>query len=125
MDRQKPGAPNIDEFEDLLKVWKGLSSIYARRGIDLAQIARDLVSAKRESLARWVSVGNFDALCKSGCSEYSLVFSLRVIEWSRSRERQLERAAGPARTRDQVAVLFERAASALEEFAKSFGCCLG
>jgi hypothetical protein len=29
MDRQKPGAPNIDGLRDLEQVWNRLSSIYA------------------------------------------------------------------------------------------------
>jgi hypothetical protein len=120
MDRQKPGAPNIDAFEDLLQVWKGLSAIYASKGINLPQIARGLLKAKREALARWASVGSFDALCKSGCNEYSILFSLHVMEASRSRASKLERAAGPARKRGQVTRLFERAANDLEEFAKLF-----
>jgi hypothetical protein len=96
MDRQKPGTPNNDELEDLLKVWTGLCSIYIRKGVDLPGLARALLKRKRESLARWASLGDFDALCKSGCNEYSLVFSLRVIEWSRSRASKLELAAcGP------------------------------
>ncbi len=119
MDRQKPGTPNKGELDDLLNVWTGLCSIYTRKGVDLPELARALLKGKRESLARWASVGNFDALCKSGCNEYSLVFSLQVIEWSHSRASKFERAAGPARRRDRVAGQLDRAASALEEFAKS------
>jgi hypothetical protein len=119
MDRQKPGASNIDAFEDLLKVWKGLSSIYASKGIDLLQLARDLVKDKRKSLSRWASEGSFDALCEAGCNRYSLVLPLKVIEWARSRANKLQQAAGPARRRQQVAGLLERSASVLEEFVKS------
>ena len=120
MDRQKPRTPNKHKLEDLLNVWTGLCSIYARKGVDLPELARALLKGKRESLARWSSVGSFDDLCKSGCNEYSLVFSLKLIEWSGSRASKFERAAGPARRRDQVAGQLERAASALERFAKSF-----
>ena len=47
------------------------------------------------------------------------MLSLQVIEWSQSSANKWQRAAGPARRRDQLARLLEGAASALEESLKS------
>jgi hypothetical protein len=62
----QPRCP-VQQFERVRERFRtGLSSIYTSKGIDLPQLARALVKAKRESLDRWVSQSNFNALWQGG-----------------------------------------------------------
>jgi hypothetical protein len=116
MDRPKPRIKSLD---DLQQVWKGLSSIYANKGVDLPQVARDLVKERKKSLDRWASIDSFNALSEEGCNEYSLVLCLKLTQSARSHKHKFQRALGSGRERDQAARSFEKAAGALERFITS------
>jgi hypothetical protein len=111
--------PRIQSLDDLQQVWNGLSSIYASKGVDLPQVARDLVKKRKESLDRWASIDSFNALSVEGCNEYSLVLCLKLTESARAHTHKFQRALGSGRERDQAARSFDKAAAALERFITS------
>src|SRR5438309_10292608 len=73
----KPKGP--DSFSELRELWKMHSATWAAKGIDFPKFVHALAKYKRDSLSKWASEGDFDQLCRKGCSEVSFAIALWIV----------------------------------------------
>jgi hypothetical protein len=109
-----------DEFSELKQFWETYCSIYAGKGVDVAQMWTDWAKSKRDSLKEWSAEGNFDGLCESGCAPLILAVTVASFRPLGAFERQWRLIVGNSRKRDQKVLALEKAATALEELQNSF-----